>query len=136
MQSSGNTSTYWYVLVRTGTYWYVLVQVSSTHTLHFDDAPAPFQRLRVSAERLACSTRTTLFFRDPGWACNAQTSRAKYLKHIAATPAISIYCVCSAHGEAQFLVLAELVWDCTSRCRVTTRNKGMRGTLPSTLAST
>ena len=60
------------------------------------------------------------------------------LIHVAATPAISTGSVGAAHGEGRPLVLAELVWDCrtpTIGVELPARNKGIRGTLPSMLAT-
>ena len=130
---------YKYILVHTGIYWYVLVHTSKTQQTSFDHAPSFLLRLRVSADRLAWVSFTLCFrmavsstVRPPRRGFPRPKFHSQVLTSYTLQPRLPSKAAGSAEPKGMpvpFLLL--------NLCGIVgvvlpARNKGMRGTLPTT----
>ena len=128
--------TYRYIPVRTG------IDINHTRTLHFDDALAAFLRRRVSTARLTCSSCLALFLtavsateRPPRRGLQRPNIQSQWLTSYTLLPRLPSALAVSAlpMGKADPLCLLNLCG--IVGVELPARNKGIRGTLPSTLAT-
>ena len=130
---------YKYILVHTGIYWYVLVHTSKTQQTSFDHAPSSLLRLRVSAERLAWSFLIAFFRMEVSSTVRPPRSgfpRPKFYSQVLTSytlqPRLPSAAAWSAlpMGNPEPLCLLNLCG--IVGVELPARNKGMRGTLPTT----
>ena len=130
---------YKYILVHTGIYWYVLVHTTKTQQTSFDHAPSSLLRLRVSAERLAWPS-FTLFFRmavsstvrPPRRGFPRPKFHSQVLTSYTLQPRLPSAAAESALPMENPELLCLLNLCGTVGVELPARNKGMRGTLPTT----
>ena len=134
--SQVHTGTYQYISVRTG------IDISHTHALHFDDALSAFLRRQVSTARLTCSSCLALFLtavsateRPPKRGLPSPNNQSQWLTSNTWLPRLPSAFAVSAlpMGKADPLCLLNLCG--IVGVELPARNKGIRGTLPSTLAT-
>ena len=130
--------------VHVGTYQYIPVctgiDINHTHLLYFDDALAAFLRWRVSTARLTCSSCPALFLtavsateRPPRRGLPRPNIQSQWLTSYTLLPRLpsSLAVLELPMGKANPLCLLNLCW--IVGVGLPARNKGIRGTLPSTL---
>ena len=129
----------WYIPVHTGTYWYVLVQTETNQHTSLDHALSALLRLQVSAERLAWSFRTvslrtavSFTVRPPRRGLPLPKFHSQVLTSYMLLPRLPSEDAKSAQpmGNPEALCLLNLCG--IVGVELPARNKGKRGTLPTT----